>query len=230
MFNNIIIDRRDGAGNVIQSVKIPLSYAPRNKVIARIEGQPNDPDQDFQVVLPRLSFEMTGIEYDPTRRISLVQQNRGLNTTTTTLNTQYAPTPYNIGISLYIYAKNQEDGLQILEQILPYFNPDYNLSLNAIPALNIKNDLPILLNSISYEDQYEGDFRNRQYIIWTLNFLLKLNYFGPINKQGIIRSVTANTFSDVEMQNRQQTYNVTVDPNTAVPGSEFDFVETFEDF
>lgn len=230
MFNNIIIDRRDGAGNVIQSVKIPLSYAPRNKVIARIEGQPNDPEQDFQVVLPRLSFEMTGIEYDPTRRISLVQQNRGLNATTTTLNTQYAPTPYNIGISLYIYAKNQEDGLQILEQILPYFNPDYNLSLNAIPALNIKNDLPILLNSISYEDQYEGDFRNRQYIIWTLNFLLKLNYFGPINKQGIIRSVTANTFSDVEMQNRQQTYNVTVDPNTAVPGSEFDFVETFEDF
>lgn len=230
MFNNIIIDRRDGAGNVIQSVKIPLSYAPRNKVIARIEGQPNDPDQDFQVVMPRLSFEMTGIEYDPTRRISLVQQNRGLNATTTTLNTQYAPTPYNIGISLYIYAKNQEDGLQILEQILPYFNPDYNLSLNAIPALNIKNDLPILLNSISYEDQYEGDFRNRQYIIWTLNFLLKLNYFGPINKQGIIRSVTANTFSDVEMQNRQQTYNVTVDPNTAVPGSEFDFVETFEDF
>lgn len=230
MFNNIIIDRRDGAGNVIQSVKIPLSYAPRNKVLARIEGQPNDPDQDFQVILPRLSFEMTGIEYDPTRRISLVQQNRGLNATTTTLNTQYAPTPYNIGISLYIYAKNQEDGLQILEQILPYFNPDYNLSLNAIPALNIKNDLPILLNSISYEDQYEGDFRNRQYIIWTLNFLLKLNYFGPINKQGIIRSVTANTFSDVEMQNRQQTYNVTVDPNTAVPGSEFDFVETFEDF
>lgn len=230
MFNNIIIDRRDGAGNVIQSVKIPLSYAPRNKVIARIEGQPNDPDQDFQVVLPRLSFEMTGIEYDPTRRISLVQQNRGLNATTTTLNTQYAPTPYNIGISLYIYAKNQEDGLQILEQILPYFNPDYNLSLNAIPVLDIKNDLPILLNSISYEDQYEGDFRNRQYIIWTLNFLLKLNYFGPINKQGIIRSVTANTFSDVEMQNRQQTYNVTVDPNTALPGSEFDFVETFEDF
>lgn len=230
MFNNIIIDRRDGAGNVIQSVKIPLSYAPRNKVIARIEGQPNDPEQDFQVVLPRLSFEMTGIEYDPTRRISLVQQNRGLNATTTTLNTQYAPTPYNIGISLYIYAKNQEDGLQILEQILPYFNPDYNLSLNAIPVLDIKNDLPILLNSISYEDQYEGDFRNRQYIIWTLNFLLKLNYFGPINKQGIIRSVTTNTFSDVELQNRQQTYNVTVDPNTALPGSEFDFVETFEDF
>lgn len=225
-----MIDRKNGEGVVIQSIKIPLSYAPRNKVIARIEGQPNDPEQDFQVVLPRMSFEMTGMTYDPTRRISLIQQNRGINNTSTTLNSQYAPTPYNIGVNLYIYTKNQEDGLQILEQILPYFNPDYNLSLNAIPALDIKNDLPVLLNSIDYQDLYEGDFRNRQYIIWTLTFTLKMNYFGPINKQGMIRSVTTNTYSDQELFNKQQKYNVTVDPNTAVPNTDFTFIETFEEF
>lgn len=177
-----------------------------------------------------MSFEMTGIQYDPSRRISLIQQNRAINSSTTTLNTQYAPTPYNVSVNLYVYAKNQEDGLQIIEQILPYFNPDYNLSLIAIPALDIKNDLPVLLNSIDYEDQYEGDFRNRQYIIWTLTFTMKMNYFGPVNKQGFIKSVTTNTYADEALLNKQQTYNVTVDPSTAVPGSEFTFIETFEDF
>ncbi len=174
---------------------------------------------------------MTTMQYDPNRRVSLVQQNRAVNSTTTTLNAQYAPTPYNVGISLYIYAKNQDDGLQIIEQILPYFNPDYNLNLIAIPALGITNDLPVILDSINYDDEYEGDFTQRRAIIWTLNFTLKLNFFGPINKQGIIRSVNANTFTDPALSQRQQTYNVTVTPSTALPGDDnIDFVETFEDF
>lgn len=230
MFNNIHIDRRDSSGNVVQTLKVPLSYAPRQKFLARIQAEPNAPDENFQVLIPRLAFEMTGIEYDPSRRVSLVQQNRGVNNTTTTLNSIYAPSPYNILVSLYAYTKNQDDGLQIIEQILPYFNPDYNLTLNAIPALQIKNDLPILLNNISYEDTYEGEFVNRRAIIWTLNFTLKLNFFGPISRQGLIRTATANTFNDEGMTDRVQNYTVTVDPSSAVPGDNIDFIETFEDF
>jgi hypothetical protein len=230
LFNNIHIDRRDANGNVVQTLKVPLSYAPRQKFLARISARPDGQDASFQTIIPRMGFEMTGIAYDPGRRVSLVQQNRGVNNTTTTLNAQYAPSPYNIDISLLAYTKNQDDGLQIIEQILPYFNPDFNLSINAIPALNIKNDLPILLNNISYEDDYEGDFRTRRAIIWTLNFTLKLNYFGPISKQNIIRTSVASTFNDAELTQRIQRYNVTTDPNTAVPGDDIDFVETFEDF
>lgn len=230
MFNNIHIDRINASGVVEQTLKVPLSYAPRQKFLARIDSEASLPEENFQVIVPRMAFEMVGIQYDPNRRISLVQQSRAVNNTTNTLNTQYAPTPFNIEVNLYSYTKNQDDGLQIIEQILPYFNPDYNLTLNAIPALNIKNDLPILLNSITYEDDYEGDFKNRRAIIWTLNFILKLNFYGPINKQGIIRTTTVNTFSNADLSNQISRINVTVDPNTAVPGDDIDFIETFEDF
>lgn len=230
LFKNIQIDRRDESGAVIQTLAVPLSYSPRSKFIARIEGHPSDPEQDFQIVVPRMAFEMVGITYDPQRRISLIQQNRAINTTVNTLNTQYAPTPYNLDVNLYVYAKNQDDGLQVIEQILPFFNPDYNLSLNAIPALDIKNDLPILLNSISFEDDYEGDFRNRRSIIWTLSFVMKLNFFGPINKQSFIKTTTATTYTDPSLAQPQQRYNATLDPASATPGNDFDIIETFEDF
>jgi len=176
-----------------------------------------------------MGFELTGVTYDPSRRISLVQQNRSL-TSSSSANAQYAPSPYNIGVTLYIYSKNQDDGLQIIEQILPYFNPDYNLTLNAVPELDIKNDLPVLLDNISYEDDYEDSFLQRRAIIWTLSFTIKLNFFGPISKQGVIRSATVNTFSDRELSNASQRYNVTTSPSDALNTDDFNFVETFEGF
>lgn len=230
LFNNIHIDRFNASGDVVQTLKVPLSYAPRQKFLARIDNEASLPEENFQVIVPRMAFEMVGIQYDPNRRISLVQQSRAVNNTTNTLNTQYAPTPYNIEVNLYSYTKNQDDGLQIVEQILPYFNPDYNLTLNAIPSLNIKNDLPILLNNLTYEDDYEGDFRNRRAIIWTLSFTIKLNFYGPVNKQGLIRTATVNTFSDAALSNQQSRVSVSINPNTAVPGDDIDFVETFEEF
>lgn len=230
MFNNITIDRRNSSNNVVESIRVPLAYAPKQKLLARIEQQPDPDIKHVQVVLPRMSFEMMGIEYDPTRKISPIQQNRALNNSTTTLNQQYAPTPYNINMTLYIYSKNQDDGLQVLEQILPYFNPDYNLTLKAIPPLDIKNDLPILLENITYEDNYEGDFALRRSIIWTLNFVMKLNFYGPINKQGIIRKVIATTFNKPDLTDQNQKYTVSVDPTTAVPGDDIDYLENFEEF
>ena len=230
MFNQITIDRKDANGNVIQTIRVPLAYAPRQKFLAVIEQQPVVEETTQQVVLPRMSFEMTTLTYDPTRRISLVQQNRTVNSTTTTLNTQYAPTPYNIGINLYLYSKNQDDALQVIEQILPYFNPDFNLKLKAIPSMNINHDLPIILENINFEDDYEGDLNTRRSIIWTLTFLLKLNFFGPVNKQGVIRRVDVDTYSDTELSTRIQQYDVTVTPTTAVPGDDIEYVENFEDF
>lgn len=230
MFNNIVIDRRNSANNLVESIKVPLAYAPKQKLLARIEQQPDVDTKNFMVVLPRMSFEMVGIEYDPSRKISPIQQNRAVNSTSSSLNQQYAPTPYNINMRLYIYSKNQDDGLQVLEQILPYFNPDYNLTLKAIPALDIKNDLPILLETIDYEDNYEGDFALRRSIIWSLNFVMKLNFYGPINRQGIIRKVIATTFNKPDLTEQNQKYTVSVDPDSAIPGDSIDFLENFEEF
>jgi hypothetical protein len=231
LFNNMFIDRRDQNGNVIQTLKVPLMYAPRQKFLARIDAISDSLTRsDIQVILPRMAFEMLSIQYDPSRRVSLIQQNRAVNNTNTTVNSQYAPSPYNIEMALYIYTKNQDDGLQLLEQILPYFNPDFNLTINAIPQLGIKNDLPIVLNDVNYQDDYEGDFEQRRSIIWTLNFTLKLNFYGPISRQGIIKNVNVNTYTDQELSNQLSRYNVTIDPINAQQGNVVTFVETFEDF
>lgn len=229
MFNNIVIERRNAQGETVQLIKVPLSYAPKQKFLARIQQRPEIDEPDVQVVLPRMSFEMVQLAYDPNRKISPLQQSRSVDTATTA-NSQYAPTPYNLIMYLYIYARNQDDGLQIIEQILPYFNPDYNLTLKAIPQLNITNDLPILLDTVGFEDDYEGELTNRRMITWTLSFTMKLNYFGPVSKQGIIRKVIANSYNDVELNNLQQTVTVQTNPANTSPFLDFDFVEDFEDF
>ena len=230
MFNSITIDRKDADGNSEETLRIPLSYAPKTKFLARIQQQPNVDERPVQVVLPRMSFEMLSLEYDVNRKISPLQQNRAINSTINTLDTQYAPTPYNIQVALYVYAKNQDDGLQIIEQIIPYFNPDYNLTMKTIPQMGIKNDLPILLNGISFDDTYEGDFSDRRSIIWTLNFTMKLNYYGPINRQGVIKKVIANTYSNENLTEKQSSITIQPDPLTAKPGDDIGYIETFEDF
>lgn len=229
MFNNITIERKDAQGNTVQLLRVPLSYAPKQKFLARIQQRPDSDTRNIQVVLPRMSFEMIQMDYDPNRKISPVQQSRTLSNNPNTLNTQYAPTPYNLTVMLYVYARNQDDGLQIIEQILPYFNPDYNLTLKAVPDLNIQNDLPIILNSIMFEDDYEGDFTTRRSIIWTLTFTMKLNFYGPATKQGVIRKTISNTFSDIGLQNQNQRITVSV-PDGATPDTDFDYIEIFEDF
>jgi len=230
MFNGITIDRKDSTGTSVESLRIPLSYVPKQKFLARIQQQPSLDDRTVQVVLPRMSFEMTGLTYDSARKISPLQQNRSINSTSTSLDAQYAPTPYNIQVSLYVYAKNQDDGLQIIEQIIPYFNPDYNLTMKTIPEMGIKNDLPILLEGITFEDTYEGNFADRRSIIWTLSFMMKLNYYGPVNKQGIIKKVITNTYSNETLTNKQSTVIVEPDPRTAKPTDNFGYINTFEDF
>lgn len=231
MFNNITIERKDAAGNVVQLQRVPLAYSPQQKFLAKIKQQPNVDNTNFQVILPRMGFEMVSLDYDPNRKISPMQQSRTINSSTTA-SAQYAPTPYNINVLLYIYAKNQDDGLQIIEQILPYFNPDYNLTIHAIPELSINNDLPIILTSIGFVDDYEGDMTTRRAIMWTLSFVMKLNFYGPVSKQGIINRVTTNTFRDAALSSQQSRIIVqgTGDLANTIPDGNVTYLSTFEDF
>jgi hypothetical protein len=228
MFNNITIEKK-GPNNTTYLQRVPLSYSPKQKFLARINQQPNVDKNSMQVILPRMGFEMVAVDYDPNRKISPIQQSRTLDGVTNS-STQYAPTPYNLTVLLYIYARNQDEGLQIVEQILPYFNPDYNLTLKAIPELNIQNDLPILLNTIGFEDDYEGDFVTRRSVTWTLGFTLKLNFYGPVSKTGIIRKVVTNTFNDKELSQQGQKITVQTNPTSANISDDYGYVEVFEDF
>lgn len=228
IFNNILIERKDSEGNVVQNIKVPISYAPKQKFLARIQQRPDIETRNMQIVLPRMSFEMIQVLYDPNRKIAPIQQSRSISNSVSA-NAQYAPTPYNLIVYLYVYAKNQDDGLQIIEQILPYFNPDLNLNLKAIPELNIVNDMMVVLDTIGFEDDYEGNFEDRRSIVWTLSFTLKLNFYGPVSKQGIIRTAIANTFN-VDTSAKLQTVTVTTDPANTSPLEDYDFLEQFEDF
>ena len=231
MFNNITIERKDAAGNVVQLQRVPLAYSPQQKFLAKIRQQPDVDNTNFQVILPRMGFEMVSLDYDPNRKISPMQQSRTVNSSTTA-SAQYAPTPYNINVLLYIYAKNQDDGLQIIEQIVPYFNPDYNLTIHAIPELSINNDLPIILTSIGFVDDYEGDMTTRRAIMWTLSFVMKLNFYGPVSKQGIINRVITNTFGDAALTSQQSRIIVegTGDLANTIPDGNVTYLSTFEDF
>jgi len=228
IFNSITINRTDSNGEIIGIQRVPLSYSPKQKFLARIQQQPDVDFNQFNVILPRMGFELTSIAYDPNRKVSPIQQTRNLNSATTA-SAQYAPTPYNLKVTLYVYARNQDDGLQIIEQILPYFNPDYNLTLKAIPELHIQNDLPVILESISFQDQYEGDWITRRAIVWSLDFLLKLNFYGPVNKQGVIKRVLTNTFNDATSAQIQKA-TVETDPTSANVTDNYGYISNFEDF
>ena len=224
MFNNLEVRRRDAAGNIIQTLRVPLAYAAKNKMLARIQALPDIDTQKVQVILPRMSFEVISFEYDGARKINNVNSFSQV-TSQTKANRVYGTTPYNITMNLYCYTKNQDDGLQIFEQIVPAFNPDFNVTVNYIPELGIKHDLPIILNSVTFQDDFEGDLDSRRTIIWTYTFTLKLYYYGPTESQSIIRSAVANVFNDPAFDQQLDKYNITTDPVDALPTDTFNYVE-----
>lgn len=230
IFNNIVIDRRDADNNVVQSVRVPLSYAPRQKFLARIQQMQNSTDRNFEVVVPRMAFEMLGIEYDQSRKLNVLHQNRKFEGSAAALS-QYNPVPWNLNMSLYLYAKNQDDALQVVEQILPYFNPDFNLSVKAMPSLGLIHDLQIVLNTVAYDDSYEGDFTEHRSIMWTFDFTMKLNFYGPTTRTGVIKRVDADisTYGSNVNQGSFE-YTATIDPRTAGPDDLYTIIETFDEF
>jgi hypothetical protein len=178
VFNNIYITRQDADGETVQTLKVPLSYGPKEKYLARLEGNP-ELDNKVAITVPRIAFEMTTFQYDPERKLNT------LNRKTKNNNTQYQPVPYNITFQMSILVKNAEDGTKIVEQILPYFTPEWTASVHLIPDMEDDPwDIPIILNSISSEDTYEGNFETRRAIIWTLEFTIKGYLFSPTKNTG----------------------------------------------
>ena len=170
LFNNIEVRRTDSADAVTEVIKIPLSYGPKDKMLVRIS---QDPSLNPKVALtvPRMGFELTSMTYDGARKLNTMGRN--VKKGTTGLKKQYNPVPYNWDFSLYVFVKNAEDGTQILEQILPFFTPDFTVTMTLISGMTVKMDIPLVLNSVTSEDSYEGDFATRRSIIWTLSFLMK---------------------------------------------------------
>ena len=167
IFNNIQLVRKDNSGVIQQTMKVPLAYGPRQKFLVRLNDDA-DLSKAAAVTLPRIGFEITGLTYDPGRKLNRVQKFKKVKSDTSKtqqLDTQYMPVPYNINFQLYILAKQSDDALQIVEQILPYFQPDYTITMNDNPDMGVKKDVPVILNSISYEDDYQGDFTTRRWIL-----------------------------------------------------------------
>jgi len=211
LFNQINIKHQDSDDTTtISDIRVPLAYGPIQKFLARIRQQA-DLNKPVQISLPRMSFEMTSIQYDPTRKSSLTQTFKAC--TGSNLKKVYLPVPYNIGFDLNIMVKLNDDGLQIIEQILPYFQPAFNITINLVDSIGEKRDVPIILESINFQDDYEGDFSTRRVLIYTLRFTAKTYLFGPIadSSEGLIKKVQVDTFTGDSVRNstREMRYIVT---------------------
>jgi len=228
LFNDIHLVRKDNSGTIQQSMKVPLAYGPRQKYLVRLNDDP-DLSKSTAVTLPRIGFEIAGISYDPTRKLQRVQKFKKVKgAKANQLDTQYMPVPYNIDFELYILSKQSDDALQIVEQILPYFQPDYTVTINDNTDMGIKRDVPVILNSIAYEDDYQGDFASRRAIIYTLSFTAKFYLYGPVTSSKVIKTVQVDQYTDMPDQSpkREQRYSVTPNPTSADADDDFGFSET----
>lgn len=232
LFNEIYIvhsDKKNGTN--IDQIKVPLAYGPIQKFLARLEQQPNL-NKPVAMTLPRMSFEMVSIQYDVSRKSGITQTFKASDGNN--LKKVYMPVPYNIGFELNILTKLNDDALQIVEQILPYFQPAFVITIDLIDSIGEKKDIPIVLDSISFQDDYEGDFSTRRSLIYTLNFTAKTYLFGPIaeSTDGLIRKVQVDMYSDTNIQTatRELRYTVVPDPIDAGPDDDFGFSETIIDY
>tara|TARA_B100001939_G_scaffold156180_2_gene134951 strand:+ start:10655 stop:11584 length:930 start_codon:yes stop_codon:yes gene_type:complete len=195
LFNDLNIEKKDSSGNVTSRQKVPIAYGPKQKFLQRIRQDPSLTKQ-VAIQLPRMGFEMTSITYDPIRKLNSVGKILNRATATQglgTLQKMFNPVPYNMDFQLFVFVDNAEDGTQILEQILPFFTPEFNVTINAIPSMGVKLDVPISFNSASLEDSYDGDLTTRRTMIWTLDFFMKGFLYPDIKGGGkIVKSVVVD--------------------------------------
>ena len=229
VFNNIVLQQKSSTGAVTKRIRVPLAYAPKEKFIARLEQQANlQKGRTFAITLPRMGFEIKGLKYDATRKLNKLQKTFRVKTDDSTVhNFNYTPVPYDITFNLYSFTATAENGLQIIEQILPFFQPDYTVTVNVIPELNIKRDIPIVLNDVSYEDTYDGEFNKRRAVIYTLQFTAKTYLYGPMTKGKIIRKVQSDLGTDLDTPlSREERIIVIPNPETADADDDFGFTTT----
>ncbi len=186
LFNNIEL-KKIVDGQVMETEKVPLAYGPKQKFLYRLQGNPTD-GKKVAITMPRIYFEMTGIDYDPTRKTPATQKYKTvINDDGNEVRTQYVPVPYNISFEVGILAKSQDDGLQILEQILPFFQPSFSMSLKFIPDMDEVRDVAVVLNNVDFEDDWEDDFTTRRSITYSMQFTCKSYIYGPYTKADVIR-------------------------------------------
>ena len=230
LFNDIHVVRKNNSGVVTQSMKVPLAYGPKQKWLTRLD-QDAGLDSKVAITLPRLGFEIQDLAYDPARKLNRVQKFKKVKSSASNsnkLDTQFMPVPYNLNVQLYVMAKNSDDALQMVEQILPYFQPDYTLTIKDMPEMGVARDIPIVLNSINYEDSYRGDYAERRAIMYTLDFTTKFYLYGPVTSSKVIKTVQVDQYTDLPdvSPTREQRYTATPNPTSADADDDFGFNET----
>ena len=234
LFNNIVLQNTSSTGAVTKRIRVPLAYAPKEKFIVRLEQQANlQSDREVSITLPRLGFEITGLSYDSTRKLNKMNKTIRVknNEEGKKTNFNYTPVPYNINFSLYSFTATAENGLQIIEQILPFFQPEYTVTMNVVPELNLKRDIPIILNSVNYEDTYNGEFTQRRAVIYTLSFTAKTYLYGPMSNQKVIKTAQADLGASTDSPlTREERIIVVPNPTTADADDDFGFTTTLSFF
>ena len=227
MFNDIVVKQYNKDGTTASAVAVPIAYGPKEKFLTRTEQDPNL-DQQISIQLPRLAFEMTTLNYDGTRRLNTKGKNIIVTSDNNKADYQHMPVPYDMTFNLYAYVRNADDGAQVLEQIVPYFGPEWTNTVKLIPGMNINMDIPTVLNTVSIEDTYDGSFENRRAIIYTLDFTVKGYFYGPVRRQGVIKraqvdfGVVANSSGKITLQDIARTgrsSRVVVTPGLLANGS-----------
>jgi len=213
LFNNIYIKHTDEDNSPDSIIKVPIAYGPIQKFLARLEQKP-DLRKRQAITLPRMSFELTSIQYDTSRKVSTMQTFTAVRSEGGNPVKVFMPVPYNLGIQLSIITKYNDDMLQIIEQILPFFQPQFNLTIDLVSSIGEKRDIPMILENIQMNDNYEGDFSDRRNLIYTLNFTAKTYMFGPIadNTEGLIKKVQVDYYTDTNRRNSSRQLRYTVTP------------------
>lgn len=215
IFNNINVIRTKADGTVLNQIKVPLSYGPKQKFLARLDTS-SGADASMAMKLPRMAFEIASLELDSTQKLpkrNVITESHASDVTKKkTIKHQVA---YNINVTLFVMAKNQDDGLQVVEQILPYFQPEYTVTISPVSGFAYKQDVPIILTGVNISDDYEGDMITRRALIYQLDFTMKMKFFGPTGNQGVIRSVNIDLNGNVGGSDILEEMTFTINPSTA---------------
>jgi hypothetical protein len=227
LFSEVYVQRDTTSGAVAQTIKVPLNYGPKEKFLARLEGDP-ELNKSIAMQLPRMTFVMGDMFYDPARKINSTGRMRRTDPSNPDqAQFQYNPVPYNFNFDLHIMVKNAEDGTRIIENIIPFFTPEFTATLNLNPALDQKYDIPVILNSVVQQDTYEGNFEQRRAIIWTLSFTLKGYLFGPVRTASVIKQSEINirvpevgvTIDDANTTTSDVGLRIVVKPGLTIDGT-----------
>ena len=248
LFNGIEVRHDTSDGTIVDIKRVPLAYGPAAKFIARLDQQP-ELNKAVAITLPRMSFEMTSIAYDATRKAGITQTFKAKDVNNNQLKKVFLPVPYNIGFELSLLTKLNDDALQVVEQILPFFQPSFSITIDLISSIGEKRDVPITLTNVNFQDDYEGDFSTRRALIYTFQFVAKTYLYGPIadNPEGLIKKVIVDQYASVDTVNARREMRYTATPTATkdynsdgaidsddndliVPGDDFGFSETTEFF